>query len=411
MMNEPVLPGAAQANPTAAHRPGPKKLDVSFTGSGSEYFRIWIVNLLLTLVTLTLYLPWARARRLRYFHGNTFVDGQPMGFHGDPKKMFRGYLLVAALLVAYSVAGKVSPTAGFIAFLILALVWPALMKSSLQFRLANTSWRGLRFQFKGSVRGAYEALLPAFVPSILILAMVAAINPEDPPAWFNWAMLAMLPVFLLVGPWLWWKVKKYQHDHYAFGGLQTRLDAPLGGFFGVFAKTVGITLLSMAGFAVLCAVLAVPLFVLGLLGAGGAQMLGIGGDGPGRPGLWFLLLLLIPVVAFLGLFSVYGVAIPYATSRMQNLVWSHTGNELVRFQSQLKFRSALTLTLKNWFLIAITLGLYWPFAAVSMARLRLQALHLRSQVDVDALVGQAQSRDVEAAGDAAGDLFGVDIGL
>ena len=44
------------------------KLRLEFTGSGSEYFRIWIVNLLLTLVTLGLYYPWAKVRRLRYFY-------------------------------------------------------------------------------------------------------------------------------------------------------------------------------------------------------------------------------------------------------------------------------------------------------------------------------------------------------
>ena len=47
-----------------------RKFYVVFTGSGSEYFRIWIINLLLTLATAGLYLPWAKARRLRYFMGN-----------------------------------------------------------------------------------------------------------------------------------------------------------------------------------------------------------------------------------------------------------------------------------------------------------------------------------------------------
>jgi uncharacterized membrane protein YjgN (DUF898 family) len=36
-----------------------------FRATGSEYFRIWIVNLLLTLVTLGVYSPWAKVRRLR----------------------------------------------------------------------------------------------------------------------------------------------------------------------------------------------------------------------------------------------------------------------------------------------------------------------------------------------------------
>ncbi|MGI9025580.1 MAG: DUF898 family protein, partial [Burkholderiaceae bacterium] len=53
-----------------------------FTGTGSEYFKIWIVNLALTLVTLSIYSPWAKVRRLRYFYGNTLLDDSPFEFHG-----------------------------------------------------------------------------------------------------------------------------------------------------------------------------------------------------------------------------------------------------------------------------------------------------------------------------------------
>ena len=73
----------------APARPEPRELEIRFTGSGSEYFRIWIVNLLLTLVTLTLYYPWAKVRRLRYFYANTLIDGQPLGFHANPWKILR----------------------------------------------------------------------------------------------------------------------------------------------------------------------------------------------------------------------------------------------------------------------------------------------------------------------------------
>ena len=145
---------------------------MQFTGSGSEYFRIWIVNLLLMLVTLGVYYPWAKVRRLRYFYGSTEVGGAPLDFHGDPKKMLRGYVLTGTLVGLYSVAGNFSALAGLIAFVLLAALWPALFKSSMQFRLANTSWRGLRFRFKGSIGGAYRAMLPLFLPGLLLLGAV-----------------------------------------------------------------------------------------------------------------------------------------------------------------------------------------------------------------------------------------------
>lgn len=42
---------------------------VAFTGTADEYFRLWIVNVALTFVTLGLYLPWARVRNRQYFSG------------------------------------------------------------------------------------------------------------------------------------------------------------------------------------------------------------------------------------------------------------------------------------------------------------------------------------------------------
>jgi uncharacterized membrane protein YjgN (DUF898 family) len=339
------------------------------------------------------------------------VDGHPLAFHGDPKKMFRGYLLVGTMLAVYSVAGQFSPTAGLIAFLILALVWPALLKSSLQFRLANTSWRGLRFHFTGSVRGAYEALLPLFVPSAIIFGLLSMIDPEQqqtPPAWFEWAMLSVFPLMLLLGPWLWWRFKKYQHDHYAYAGLETHFKASVGSFFGVFLKTAGVTLASMLVGGILVGIVVA-------IGVAAAATLGLGDSGLGglmqNKGLMLILLLLaVPLIA-LGVIAIYGVWIPYFAARMQNLVWSKTGNREFRFQSALTFRSALKLTIKNWLLIGLTLGLYWPFAAVAMARLKLQAMAVLSRVDPQALINRSKTPEGEAAGDAAGNLFGVDIGL
>ena len=77
-------------NPLTVPPPAPVSrpryhLPITFTGSGDEYFRIWIVNLLLMLVTLGFYLPWAKVRRLRYFYGNTLVDGSALDFQADPQ--------------------------------------------------------------------------------------------------------------------------------------------------------------------------------------------------------------------------------------------------------------------------------------------------------------------------------------
>jgi len=113
----------------------------------------------------------------------------------------------------------------------------------------------------------------------------------------------------------------------------------------------------------------------------------------------------------LGMLAVQLLPRPYFTSRMQNLLWSRTASQTLQFGSTLRFWPLFGLTLKNWLLIVLTLGLYWPFAAVAMARMRLEAIEVTASEDPDRLVQLAQGPEGEAAGDAAGDLFGLDIGL
>lgn len=102
---------------------------------------------------------------------------------------------------------------------------------------------------------------------------------------------------------------------------------------------------------------------------------------------------------------------PYVVTRLQNMVWSHTQSEDIRIHSRLKARAMVWLSVKNWVLVLFTLGLYWPFAAIARARLQLEAMGIATQISLDTLVSQAHSHEGEAAGDAAGDLFGLDIGF
>jgi len=404
---EPALPTDAFAAPigttddTAA--PLEHSLPIVFTGSGSEYFRIWSVNLLLMLLTVGLYLPWAKVRRLRYFYGNTLVGDHPLDFHGQPRRMLRGFLLVGVLVALYTTAGNVSPGAGLAALGIVAAVWPALFRASQQFRLANTSWRGLRFQFTGGVGGAYRAMLPLFVPGLLVAAVLLVIGRpvEGQPYTPSTAGLVMLQASVLLPvllfPLLWWLLKKYQHDHYRLGQAQTQLRASAGAFYKLSLKVLGVSLLAVV-LAVALAALLAGISVFGAAGASGAAQ--------AAAGAFAVMSIAIGVYAALVL-----MIRPYAISRMQNLVWNRTQGADIRFESALRYWPFMRLTLKNWLLVLLTLGLYWPFAAIATTRMRLQAVTVHTRMPPEALVNPERRRADDATGDAAGDLFGIDVGL
>ncbi len=371
-----------------------RRLDIEFTGSGSEYFRIWIVNMLLLLVTLGLYWPWAKVRRLRYFWGNTLVDGDPLGFHGDAKQMFKGWILVGVLFGLYNWASNFSAVAGLVAFVALAALWPALWRSSMAFRMGNTSWRGLRFRFVGSLKEAYLAHLPPFLvvlPMVILTLWIPEDSEADFPKWLGYSFLALMVLLVAVLPWLLWRMKAYQHKHYALGALQTDFRAPLSSFYLLAIKPMLLT-----------AALLAPLvwMVWSLVGSKGVMAPWM------REVLPFLPFFIVAL--YLALFLGIG---PWIATRMQNLVWTKTGNSQMRFISQLSFRRMLWLSIKNGLLIAVTLGLYWPFAKVALARLRLEAVHIRTITDMEALLAADHERPQEAAGEAAGDFFGLDVGL
>lgn len=388
-MNSEAADASSSLNSITPVEPRDHRLVVQFTGSGSEYFRIWIVNLLLILVTLGIYYPWAKVRRLRYFYGNTVVDGAPLDFHGDPKKMLRGYALTGALVALYSVAGKFSALAGLIALLVVAALWPTLFKSAMQFRLANTSWRGLRFRFAGTLGGAYRAMVPLFVPgAVLVGLLVFEADPATPSIRYAIGSGAVLLATLVAAPWLWWNLKSYQHNHYALAQLQTELRSNVGAFYMVFLRTLGVMLLGA--------------FLLGLV-------VGATGVAAGRRSAAMVITAIVVALAFFVLLQV--IVRPYFISRMQNLLWSRTGNSQMRFRSELRLRPLALLTLKNWLLTLLTMGLYGPFAAIALARMRLQAVSVTTRINPDALLDQMRAHEGEAAGDAAGDLLGLDIGL
>lgn len=396
--------------PAAARQRSPEAntqtLDIRFTGSGSEYFRIWIVNLLLILVTFTLYLPFARARRMAYFQNNTLVGDDPLGFHADPWRMFRGYLVVAFFGVGYSVVNHFAPQFVWLALLMFMALWPLLWRASLQFRLRNTSWRGVRMAFLGDVKGAYLAMLPYFLPALaFVMLLPQDMEDGEPigPHQAKWAAIAVgsvLFAFVVLMPWLWKRLKAYQHGGYAFAQERTEFTATTGQFYKLYLKLFVVSMLvTMA---------------VGMLVAVGSVFAGLGTGTlkdifDGQDSATLFVLLGVAVAAMYVLVPL--VVGAYLGSRMQNLLWSHTRSAQLRLISRLRMGPLLKVSLVNWFLILLTLGLYWPFAKVRLARLKLEAMSVEIDGRVDEWVADAQATGQGVLGDAAGDFFGIDMGL
>jgi uncharacterized membrane protein YjgN (DUF898 family) len=383
----------------------PRRHPIEFTATGSEYFRIWIVNLLLTLMTLGLYLPWARVRKFQYFYRNTWVDGDALDFHGNPRRMLRGMLIAAVFLIVYSAGGYFSGWIALVVALAFVGLWPALFRAMMRFRLANTSWRGLRFRFTGDTAGAYACLAPPLALMLIPTAMIGMLAPTDGeldpdaalPGIMPWVVgfyVSCLIAFVIALPYFLWRIRRYQHDNYNLGDQRVRLDVDLGVLYGVFIKATGVGFLSVAVLAVIV-----------VIGVAAGVMAGKG-DGGRTAGVAIIFAASVAAILVLNILQK-----SYLQVRLQNLFWSKTGNEALRFQSDLRLAPYLWLQCKNYPLIFLTLGLYWPFAVVHTRRAQIQAVELRSWIGLDQITQIAEPENPAAVGDMAADLFDFDIGI
>ncbi|HEX3025119.1 MAG TPA: DUF898 family protein, partial [Chitinophagaceae bacterium] len=59
-----------------------KKFRLAFLGNGKDLFKIQIVNFILNVITLGIFYPWAKARKLQYIYNNTAFEDHPFAFTG-----------------------------------------------------------------------------------------------------------------------------------------------------------------------------------------------------------------------------------------------------------------------------------------------------------------------------------------
>ncbi len=143
---------------------------VSFSGQFPEYFRIWIVNTALTIVTLGIYSPWAKVRKLRYFYTHTEVASGTFDFHANPRAILFGRVIALAIAGLYFGSGYLDPRAPFIVILLIFAMIPWLVVRSRIFRMRNTSYRGVRFIFIPDYKEAFKVYYLAALVTVLSLS-------------------------------------------------------------------------------------------------------------------------------------------------------------------------------------------------------------------------------------------------
>lgn len=381
---------------------------VTFSGKGGEFFGIWIVNVLLSIVTLGIYSAWAKVRTKRFFYGNTHIAGDNFEYHAKPMQILKGRLVALVVVMVWLVANQFFPEVSFALLLVFYVALPWLLWSNARFDAAMTSYRNVHFSFNAALKQAYLSLLGRGVGALLItltyFATAMAVGNASSVASVVMFILS-LPLIMVLYAWVMAGVHRYFANGYQYGDWKFSAEIKLSFFIKTYCKAM------LLGTVASVLISAIALF--GLMGGIDFSALQSGDissltDGP--------LAVAMMSTIYVAMIVLTITLTAYTTTRIRNYVFSQLvtqqadNDAKLQFQSQFTVGSLLGLTVSNFLLQVVTLGLARPWVMVRSSRYTAQRTAVIG--DLNLLVAQDQESDVKSAiTDEVAQAFDLGLGI
>jgi uncharacterized membrane protein YjgN (DUF898 family) len=341
-----------------------QRYPVEFTAATGEYFRIWIVNLALTVATLGIYSAWAKVRKRRYFYSHTRIDGEAFEYRASPIAILKGRLIAFALFAAFYAVGNFAPLYQWVLWIPLALAAPWLIVRSLAFNAYNTAYRNIRLRFLGS----YKECLKLAV---------------------GYGLLTLVTLFFAF-PFMKRRLTQFVAENHAYGATRFALGEGFKTpFVNAYFAAWGLSLIGLFGIGAV-------VFGVAYLGASA-------GDVKSNA----------PLFGFFAIFLTYGMMFllyGYIRARTINAVFNNLRVGPVRFECVLSARRLIWLYVSNIVVIILSVGLATPWAVVRTMRYRASRMTAIGAGPLDSFV-QAESQQLSATGEEVGEMFDIDFGL
>lgn len=354
-----------------------REIPVAFNGTAGDYFGVWIVNLLLTILTLGIWSAWAKVRTKRWFYGHTSIDGHAFEYHATGMQIFKGRLLAIVLIILLALPGAFFPPAQLLTLLVLLFLMPWAINAGLRFNARVSSWRNVRFNFQGS----YGRALWLFVclPFITLLTLGL-----------------LTPVVSRM-------IARYVIGNTQFGNARMDTQPRVGHLYGIFGLSFLLFLALFIGIPLVLSILSLLpplssiLFIIQSPHMASSSM---------PPEMLASLILAVVMPIILSFYLAIFVAALYYGTRERNEVLNQLSIDSVH-----GMRSTLSPWRLLWILISgglatiCSLGLAYPWARVRHYRYLATQVTLLAQGDLDYFV-TAQGNTPSSFGGEFGELEG-----
>jgi len=353
-----------------------------FEGSGKEYFRIWIVNIALTILTLGIYSAWAKVRTNRYLYANTYLNGSNFEYNADPKRILIGRIIVVtiyALFLLFSQQLMLFKIAGGIA-LVAFIAMPWLVRQAVSFKLRNTSYRHVPFKYKGNISEFYAFFLIHSLLNIFTLFLIF------PYSYIQFKKLIINNAY-------------YGQGKFSF--LGTTSEA-YGIYFKLFFWNI---LLLLVGSMLIGALASAGVVMFEFLGFDITELLAKLKDMI-PPEVLTVLLSLFFLVIYVALLSWQKA---FTDAYFSNFVRDHTALNDSAFKGTFQPFILGLIGVSNVLAVVFSLGLLYPWAKIRYLRYKLEHTYFSCQ-NYDQFESEGYEKG-STVGEEMVDFFDIDIGL
>ena len=380
-----------------------RNLNFEFNGNAGEYFKIWIVNIALSILTLGIYSAWAKVRTNRYFYGNTTLDGSSFEYLAEPMTILKGRLIVVGFIILYALTTQFIPMLEIAFFIIYMLALPWMVIKSMQFNARNSAYRNIRFNFDGKIREAISVFIGLPIFCLLTLGFG-------------------IPYFIK-------RIKQFSIEHSYFGKSKFDFNASAGNFYEIYVKAflVPMVLGMMITIIVSAYVkhierpqLQTPPQVMQMEKinieqepeqqiVNNQQLPNVNAQSnvPAAPDEAAIFISVIMAIATMAIYILIGVYIQTCTA---NLVLCSTTLNTHKLESRLRVRNMFYIFVTNMFAAIISLGMLIPWCQIRLARYRFENMALITDGSIDNFIADEQN-DVKATAGEFTDAFDLDLGL
>lgn len=314
----------------------PQKYDLQYDGRKGYIFKLMIVDLLLSIITLGIYSFWGKTRMRKYLVGSHTLAGDRFEYTGTGGELFKGFLKVLPFLVVIMgmiIAAETYPVLAIIAYPVLFYVFGIGIYGAIRYRYSRTRWRGIRGYVDGSMI-AYANL--AFGRTILNAITLGFAIPSSDIA-----------------------KHKYIMDNTYFGNIKAEYNGDSKVLFGAHIKSILVGFLC-AGFGGV--LVAAPIVLESFYETGG----GINTTVNAVPGLIsaisYLIGIWLMIIGFKAARNIYKAAL--LREKMRGL---KIGN--MRFMSTLGGMDLFKHKMMNGVILAFTVGFGYPIIVQRNAQL------------------------------------------